>query len=397
MRHEAGTLFFLHALAILALVPGYLLWLRLARRAAKHLPSLEGRTEISSARVDVIVPVRDEAAWIEEKLRNLAALEEPAGGLAFWIVDGGSSDGTSEIAASWSARDGRFHLLRDVSGGKVVELNAALARCEAEWTLVTDADARLPSGVVLEMLRVAAGDPDLAVIGVPVEASQAHVLDRMHWRALNAARRAEARLGSAAIVTAPCYLFRRDLLPTGFPDRVVADDVHIALVAAAAGKRVGFADRPVVELRSPVRLAELFRHKVRKADAYLREVLRFLPRLASFPAPARAVFLWRAAQMICFPLATLGAAVALAQWSATLGPEIAASLAAGSTALFGGDVVLAIRRGREPRLAIALALGALLAAVLLTALVTAPLARRTARYPKVSTGPLAAWREGTGA
>jgi len=38
-----------------------------------------------------------------------------------------------------------------------------------------------------------------------------------------------------------------------------------------------------------------------------------------------------------------------------------------------------------------------LAAVLLTALVTAPLARRTARYPKVSTGPLAAWREGTGA
>jgi len=396
VRHEAATLF-LYALAILALVPGYLLWLRLARRVTKHRPPSERRPATPPARIDVLVPVHDEAAWIEEKLRNLATLEEPAGGLVFWIVDGGSGDGTSEIAASWSARDGRFQLLRDVSGGKVAALNAALARCEGEWTLVTDADARLPSSVVLEMLGVAARDPELAVIGVPVEASQAHALDRMHWRALNAARRAEAHLGSAAIVTAPCYLFRRELLPLGFPDRVVADDVHIAMVAAAAGKRVGFADRTVVELRSPIRLGQLFRHKVRKADAYLREVLRFLPRIASFPPPARAVFLWRAAQMICFPLAALGATVEFTQWSATLGAETAAALAAAATAVFGGDIALAIRRSREPRLTIAVVLGGLLAAVLLTTLITAPLARRTARYPKVSSGPLGAWREGTGA
>ena len=95
-----------------------------------------------------------------------------------------------------------------------------------------------------------------------------------------------------------------------FPDDVVSDDVYVALTAAVAGRRVALADVTVTERRSPVRLPDLFRHKLRKTDAYLREIFRFLPHAGAMPAPARTIFLWRAAHLTVLPvlvaLGTLG-------------------------------------------------------------------------------------------
>jgi cellulose synthase/poly-beta-1,6-N-acetylglucosamine synthase-like glycosyltransferase len=67
---------------------------------------------------------------------------------------------------------------------------------------------------------------------------------------------------------------RRDIVPS-LPDDVVADDVHTAFRASKGGYRVAFLRADVTELRAPASLSEMLRHKHRKADAYLREVLRF--------------------------------------------------------------------------------------------------------------------------
>ncbi len=377
MGLDVGISFVACSAAIAALVPGYVVWLRLGRGGTKPNADSSARR---SARVDVIVAVRDEAEWIEDKLDDLAALDPPDGGLAFWIVDGASGDDTAARAERRADADSRFHALRTNHRKKIDQLDAALARCDAEWVLATDADARLPSDVVRAMLDVAARDPSIGVVGVPVEPVDAHPVERLHWRSLNATCRAESRRGSAATVFGPCMLFRRSILPDGFPRDVVADDVHVAFAAAAAGFRVAFVDRTVRELRAPRTLGALVRHKIRKGDAFLREIARFLPRVREFPRPARGVFLWRAAQAFVFPFAALGAAASGVAWTVSAGPATAAWAAAAACAALVADFVFT-----RSRLLVAAALGALLAATLLAALVGLPFARLRPLYRKVPT------------
>ncbi len=230
---------------------------------------------------------------------------------------------------------------------------------------------------------VAAGEADaeLAVVGTPVVPARAHPLERMHWQIANRLRQQESRRGFASIVTGPCYLFRRSLLAV-FPEDVVAEDVYVALRAAASGQRVSFVTPAVTELRSPTRLLDLFRHKVRKADAYLREIFRFLPCLDAMPSPAREVFLWRAAQMTIVPVLASAALIALAGWMANAGMLAVGMILA---ALAGAMLGTGVWRGWRciPKLLQGLALAALLMVVLLAALIGYPFSRRTARDPKV--------------
>jgi cellulose synthase/poly-beta-1,6-N-acetylglucosamine synthase-like glycosyltransferase len=331
--------------------------------------------------VDVIVPVRDEASLIEDKLRNVAELRYPLDRLRVWIVDGGSSDATAELAEDLLGGDERFTLLRLGTGNKTAQINAALERSESEWVLVTDGDARLGPETLNALVAAGELDPGLAAIGTPVEPAVAHPLDRVHWAMLNWLRSAESRRGSASIVAAPCYLFRRRLL-RALPDDVVADDVHVAFAAAASGRRVGYVGAQVEELRAPLGICDLFRHKVRKADAYLREVFRFLPRVGRMRSPAREVFLWRAAHMTLVPVLAGGLAIGLAiiGLTVTWPPGTALGRAAiGSLVLVGATLLARC----APRLVHWLTLAALLTVVLLVALMLYPLSRQTARFPKV--------------
>jgi glycosyltransferase involved in cell wall biosynthesis len=361
------------------LVPGYLLWLwggrrrhpRAAPAAAAPLPPL-----------DVVVPVHDEAALIPRKLDDLARLAYPADRVRFLVVDGASRDGTWETVRARAAADARFIALRARVAHKTRQLNHALAQARAPWVVVTDADAALPPDALRALVAAAAAEPEAAVLGTTVVPERAHVLERLHWRVANLIRRLESDRGSASLVTGPCYAFRRTLLAR-FPDDVVSDDVHVALRAAAAGRRVVVADVRVVERRSPTRLADLFRHKLRKTDAYLREIFRFLPERRAMAGPARAIFLWRAAHLTVLPVlvaaAALGAAVPLAQ--ALPGTLYLVLPAAGVALLAASWWGL----GRTASPALLVAHGAMLAAVTLAALVAYPFSRQTAALPKVPT------------
>lgn len=298
-------------------------------------------------------------------------------------MDGASSDGTARIAAAWVKRHARFRLLTLAAADKVAQLNAALGRSDADWLLVTDADARLPPDTLLTLVRRATAAPDVAVVGAAVEPAHAHALERLHWRISNHLRLRESARGAASIVTGPCYLFARDLLAR-LPGDVVADDVHVALAAAADGRRVAFVEARVVEQRAPRALAELFAHKRRKADAYLREVFRFLPRVGRMPRAARAVFLWRAAQLLLVPALSVAAILSTAElvWQAQL--PVAAGAALALVCAPVGALLWLGRRGPAD-LALGVALAALLVAVLLTALAGYPFSRQTACYPKLAT------------
>ncbi len=339
-----------------SIVVAYAAWLATARRRTWRTgdPACPDRQDCLSSTVLIVVPTFDEAALIERKLENLAALTYANHHTV--IVDGGSTDGTLGRISRWLATRDGFTLIETDHRNKTAHLNEALeTHPGAEWILVTDADAALAPDAIERLLEVA--DPQVGVVGASVRPDAAHALESLHWRATDWLRDREYDRGSAGIVAAPCYLVRRELL-AALPADTLADDVHVACRAMAAGWRVGHAATTVLELRSPRTLPALLRHKFRKADAYLREIMRF----AGQRMPA--VFLWRAALLTIVPLlATLG--------GLALAPLVVAIVAL----LFAIPLLRPLARG--------VALAIVLIAVSAAAVLMYPFSRQVASFPKI--------------
>jgi cellulose synthase/poly-beta-1,6-N-acetylglucosamine synthase-like glycosyltransferase len=347
--------------AALGIVIAYAWWLMRGR------PS-QGVAGSRPEDVLIVVPVFDEAPLIERKLANLAALTIPR---RVVIVDGGSTDGSIDIVRDWIAGREAFTLLETSLRNKTAQLNDALRlNPDEDWILVTDADALLEPETLERMLDVVAADARVAVVGSHVRPAAAHALESLHWSATDWLRARESDRGSAGIVAAPCYLAHRDFL-AHMPADTLADDVHVTCRAMLGGRRIGHAgDAAVVELRSPRTLRALLRHKYRKADAYLREIVRFLPEVRRIPRPMRTIFLWRAALLTLVPLlGVIGGAAAIAAIATSFASILIAALAA--MLLF----VIPAARG--------FALAALLAAVSAAALVMHPFSRQQASFPKI--------------
>jgi len=349
--------------AALGIVAAYVLWLM--RRQSSNASSAPRPEDVL-----IVVPMFDEAPLIARKLDNLAALTVPR---RVVVVDGGSADGSVEIVRNWIGAREDFSLLETTHRNKTAQLNDALRLNPAEeWILVTDADALLEPDTLERMLDVVAGDARIGVVGAHVRPAEAHALESFHWRVTGWLRARESHRGSAGIVAAPCYLARRDFLAQ-MPEDAVADDVHVACRAMLAGQRVGHADGAgVVELRSPRTLHALVRHKYRKADAYLREIVRFLPDVRRIPRPMRTIFLWRAALLTIVPLLGLAGGVAAA---------IAVPFQSIIRVAFIAMLLLVMPSFRAAARACALA--ALLAAVSAVALLMHPFSRQQASFPKI--------------
>ncbi len=86
--------------------------------------------------LSIIMPVLDEAAGIETALRALAPMR--ARGVEVIVVDGGSGDGTAELARAFA--DGVLNAPR----GRAMQMNAGAAAATGDALLFLHADTRLP-------------------------------------------------------------------------------------------------------------------------------------------------------------------------------------------------------------------------------------------------------------
>ncbi len=288
----------------LCLVPGYPFWLK-SWKVVQEKPDPASPSLLPP--VDVVMAVWNEILLIRQKLKNLQELQYPRDLVKFWIVDGGSSDGTRELLRELvgKGQDPRFQLIEVNNSDKILQLNAALEHCRGEWVMATDADALLGPDTLMKLVLAGQSTQETAVMGTPVETVGAYFLDQLHWEIADRLRVEEGARGYASIVTGVCYLFRRDLLKS-FPPDVIADDVHIAFAAFRASREVRYVSCDVKDLRCPGNLMHFLRHKRRKAHNYLIEVFRFLPSFRLMPRMARRIFLFRAAQIILGPLLVFG-------------------------------------------------------------------------------------------
>ncbi|MHB8694096.1 MAG: glycosyltransferase [Solirubrobacteraceae bacterium] len=97
----------------------------------------------SHVECSVLVPVLNEAPYIERALRSMTA-QRLAGELEFLLVDGGSTDGTREILAELAREDDRLRLLDNPSGATPAALNIGLGHARGTWTARMDAHSEYP-------------------------------------------------------------------------------------------------------------------------------------------------------------------------------------------------------------------------------------------------------------
>lgn len=131
------------ALALLLALQALVLLAALPRPFRLPPPLPRDAPRVGLPRVSVIVPARDEIRNLPRLLESLSALDHAD--FEVIVVDGGSTDGSRDVAAAWAARDPRFRLVDEPPlphgwVGKPWACWNGRAAATGAWLLFTDAD-----------------------------------------------------------------------------------------------------------------------------------------------------------------------------------------------------------------------------------------------------------------
>jgi rSAM/selenodomain-associated transferase 2 len=179
-----------------------------------------------AARLAVIIPTLNEAAQIRAALESLAPLR--ARGHQVIVVDGGSDDGTAELAAP------ACDLVLPAPRGRAAQLNAGARAAQAEALLFLHADTRLPERADEHVLR-ALGEASWGRFDVRIESR--HRLLKIVGCAMN------LRSRLTGIATGDQAMFvRRDAFP-GFAEIALMEDIAFSRVMKARGRPACLRER----------------------------------------------------------------------------------------------------------------------------------------------------------
>jgi cellulose synthase/poly-beta-1,6-N-acetylglucosamine synthase-like glycosyltransferase len=262
---------------------GYPLLLWVATRLRGGAPGGTAPAMASWPRVSVMLPAYNEAAVIEARIRNLLALDYPAGRIEIIVGSDASGDRTAEIARGFSASGVRL-VEAEHRSGKTALLNRMLERASGEVIAYTDANCAWEPEA-LKRLVAHFADPSVGcVIGelryVNDDEPAVAGGEGLYWRYENAVKEMESRLGGTLVANGSIYALRRSLARP-LPAEISDDSVNPLLVLRD-GYRVRFERRAVAREKAAKRLGEEFRRKARMVTRQLGTLMHVRGFLSPF-------------------------------------------------------------------------------------------------------------------
>jgi cellulose synthase/poly-beta-1,6-N-acetylglucosamine synthase-like glycosyltransferase len=225
--------------------------------------------------VTLVIPARNEAELIREKLRNTLALEYPRDRLEVLVVSDGSSDRTEAIVDSFD--DAEIRLVSLPPGGKARALNVGAARARGEILVFTDADILLEPGALVHLAENFA-DPEVGgACGNkryrPAPGGDATGTgEGLYWKFDKWQKRLESRIGSVFGADGALHAVRRELyVPIDDPSH--ADDLAISSRVVLQGRRVVYEPEARTSEEAPGAAPLEFRRKVRIANQSFRALV----------------------------------------------------------------------------------------------------------------------------
>lgn len=250
--------------------------------------------------VSILVPCFNEESFVVAKVNNIKELDYPVELLKIYFLDGSSTDRTVGMLKNETKDMRNVEVIETGCRGKINQINHILPILNSDIIVNTDMDTVMERDVLMKLVKVF-DDPEVAVVGAHVIPRGGLDLEAQYWRDQNIMRFLESKVHSSSIVIAPCYAFRSNLLEN-FPEDCIADDIYISFLANSKGLKSKYIeDALVYETRSPANLEELYKHKFRKGNAYIIELLRFLYMLPKMEARWKVIYLTKFLQVIVMP------------------------------------------------------------------------------------------------
>ena len=253
-----------------------------AKAAPENVSSAARRSELPE--MTVLMPAYNEAAYIAEKLRNLAQLDYPERLLHIIVVCDGCSDATAAIARSTLQEPALAALRAEIieepeNRGKIAVLNRYLPTIPKGVVAISDVSAHLDPDA-LRRAAVHFEDRGVGVVAATYQLSQGGSAgESAYWRYQIKNKIGEARLGAPLGVHGALYFIRAgDFAP--LEADTINDDFVIPMRIVAAGKRAVY-DTDIVATEQEVAGQSLdFNRRIRIAAGNLQQLLR-VPQLLS--------------------------------------------------------------------------------------------------------------------
>jgi len=289
------------ALLIAYTYVGYAGWLWLRARL-KPWPVLRSPQE---PYVSIVMVVRNEEQWLENKLQNLLELNYPRERYQIVVVSDGSTDRTDAILHQ-RAGDSRIQvLMNQLPRGKACGLNDAISLASGEIIVFSDARQKIEPGAI-RLLMESFADPAVGcvsgelMLGDPESGEAAEGMG-LYWRIEKRVRELEAASGSVVGATGALYAVRQELLTPLFAGTIL-DDVYIPMHVVKQGKRVVFEPRARVWDSPDLGSEREFSRKVRTLGGNY-QLLQMAPWLLSSQNPIRFEFVSHKLLRLAVPFA----------------------------------------------------------------------------------------------
>ena len=236
--------------------------------------------------ITVIMPAYNEAQWIAEKIRNLAALDYPQQRLHVVIACDGCTDNTYQLAYN-TAREPECKDLNitihnfTTNRGKVAILNEQISHLNSDLVALTDTSALLSIDALL-LAAYRFKDPTLGVLNGHYQLqSPGSAGEQAYWQYQSQIKSSEAALGSTLGAHGAFYLFRRHLF-TPLAVDTINDDFILPMQIVAAGYHAAYEpDINALELEQSTLTQDQQRRR-RIAAGNFQQLVRlkhlFLPR-----------------------------------------------------------------------------------------------------------------------
>jgi hypothetical protein len=220
--------------------------------------------------ISVVIPCRNDGSTLTACLESIEGQELPRERFEVLVVDGGSTDGSLDVALG---RPG-VRLLHDGATGPSGARNVGIHAARGEIVAFTDADCMPRRDWLARLAEAFAEDPTLDGVGGGLRAPSGSLLGR--WEDV------DARVNYRGFITSNAAYRREALLAVGGFDESLqcAEDYDLAWRLLRAGRRVVHDPRPIVTHAPPeiasahAYLLKQFWYARHDVPAHLREIRR---------------------------------------------------------------------------------------------------------------------------
>jgi cellulose synthase/poly-beta-1,6-N-acetylglucosamine synthase-like glycosyltransferase len=259
----------------------------------RDVPALQPDQDPS---ITIVVAAFNEQSVIEQKIRNLMALDSPRESYQVLVTSDASDDATDAIVATLVDEFGadRLQLLANPQRrGKTGAINSAMQQVTTELTVFTDANVLLAKDT-LTQVRDAFAHPKVGgvaghLLTTNPHTNQATRSSSLYWRYEEFIKAAESRTGSTMGADGGIFAIRTELF-SPLPEYVL-DDFCTSMGVIFRGYRLVYCPEVVGQEKVAEQSAEEFSRKVRIANRSYNSFRFLRPSLRKMRAPDQWKFL----------------------------------------------------------------------------------------------------------